>query len=143
MGILGDLRSNANEKLGKLVTNTRNLGRQLSPFKNTRPLFAGEKHLPFHNYSGPFTHLEERLARGDKPVDELDSISMKHDIAYSKAKIPADIEKADKIFTESTKHIKGNILQKAGGYLVGELMQGKRIAEKLGLHDVNKWITKK
>ena len=46
----------------------------------------GEIHLPGHNFTGPGTKLQERLERGDKPVNRVDEISKKHDIAYSKNK---------------------------------------------------------
>jgi len=46
----------------------------------------GEIHLPGHNFTGPGTKLQERLERGDKPINRVDEISKKHDIAYSKNK---------------------------------------------------------
>tara|TARA_Y100001963_G_scaffold113369_1_gene157017 strand:- start:31 stop:330 length:300 start_codon:yes stop_codon:yes gene_type:complete len=54
-----------------------------------------EYHLPGYNFCGPGTNLEERLARGDKPINELDACCMVHDIVYSqtkdkKARVAAD-----------------------------------------------------
>lgn len=39
-----------------------------------------------YNYCGPFTKLDERLARGDKGINELDEVCKQHDIAYRDAK---------------------------------------------------------
>ena len=43
-----------------------------------------EMHLPGYNYCGPGTKLAARLARGDKPINPLDSACREHEIAYSK-----------------------------------------------------------
>ena len=42
-----------------------------------------EYHLPGYNFCGPGPRLEERLSRGDKPINELDACCMVHDIVYS------------------------------------------------------------
>lgn len=59
------------------------------------PFFPHEKHgfvkvpnkpLPVRaNFMGPGTQLIKRLKRGDKPVSEVDRISLKHDIDYTLA----------------------------------------------------------
>ncbi|EFA12460.1 hypothetical protein TcasGA2_TC002158 [Tribolium castaneum] len=36
-----------------------------------------------YNYCGPGTKVDKRLARGDKPINELDAECMKHDIVYN------------------------------------------------------------
>ena len=47
-----------------------------------------EMHLPFHNYTGPFTKLNKKLDSSDKPkqgyepYNQVDKISMLHDICY-------------------------------------------------------------
>ena len=41
-----------------------------------------EMHLPGYNYCGPFTKLEQRLARGDAPINKMDAGCQKHDIFY-------------------------------------------------------------
>lgn len=59
-------------------------------FKKRRPKkwglkgrgFKGEFHFPGHNFTGPGTNLEERLRRGDKPVDPTDEASLQHDKDY-------------------------------------------------------------
>lgn len=45
-----------------------------------------ELHLPTYNYLGPGTRLTERLARGDKGINLLDSAALKHDLAYAENK---------------------------------------------------------
>ncbi len=42
----------------------------------------GEWHLPGHNFTGPGTRLQERLERGDEPVNRVDALSLHHDIRY-------------------------------------------------------------
>ena len=39
-----------------------------------------ETHLPGYNYCGSFTKLNERLARGDVPMNKLDAGCQKRDI---------------------------------------------------------------
>ena len=47
-----------------------------------------EMHLPFHNYTGPFTKLNKKLDSNDRPkqgyepYNQVDKISMLHDICY-------------------------------------------------------------
>ena len=54
-----------------------------------------EFHWPNMNYTGPGTHLEKRLRRGDRGVNRLVEIARIHDIDYSKAKNLQDKWKAD------------------------------------------------
>lgn len=42
----------------------------------------GELHLPGHNYTGPYTQYKKRKARGDKPINRVDALSMAHDKVY-------------------------------------------------------------
>jgi hypothetical protein len=49
-----------------------------------------------HNYSGPGTQLAKRLARGDKPINAVDAVSMQHDIDYGRAKTKKDVRDADR-----------------------------------------------
>ena len=51
--------------------------------------FAGEMHLPGHNFTGPGTKLNKRLnpdgtpKSWSKPVDRVDSAAYRHDLAYA------------------------------------------------------------
>ena len=52
--------------------------------------FAGEMHLPGHNFTGPGTKLDERLnpdgtpKQWSKPVNRVDSAAYRHDLAYAR-----------------------------------------------------------
>jgi len=54
-----------------------------------------EYHLPGYNFCGPGTELEERLARGDRPINELDAACLVHDVAYADSKNRRVRSKAD------------------------------------------------
>ena len=62
-----------------------------------------------YNYCGPGTKLEERLTSNDpkirEPINNLDSICQKHDIAYSKAKSLKDKHKVDDIMLDDISKI--------------------------------------
>ena len=55
-----------------------------------------EFHWPGYQFMGPGTHLEKRLARGDKGINRLDRLAKQHDIDYSKAKNLRDKWQADR-----------------------------------------------
>lgn len=60
-----------------------------------------EAHLPnglsgFYQFCGPGTKLEERLKKGQKGINKLDSACLRHDIAYSQSKNLQDRHRADK-----------------------------------------------
>ena len=52
--------------------------------------YAGEKHLPGHNFTGPGTDLEKRLDENGRPKDDsipvnrVDWAAYRHDLAYRK-----------------------------------------------------------
>lgn len=56
-----------------------------------------ESHLVGYRYCGPGTRLEERLARGDKPINPLDEACQEHDIAYQRHKEDVERAKADRV----------------------------------------------
>ena len=55
-----------------------------------------ELHAPGYNFLGPGTKLKERLERGDKPINPLDSAAMEHDLAYHHHKNLEERHIADK-----------------------------------------------
>lgn len=60
-----------------------------------------ELHIPAglnkkYNYCGPGTKLQERLLRGDKPINGLDAGCMEHDIAYHNSKELTGRHEADR-----------------------------------------------
>lgn len=75
-------------------TNIRNAIDEAQGDPTYRPGFPGEKHqmlfLPngkkgIANYSGPGTHVIERLERGDPPRTKADATARLHDIQYAMA----------------------------------------------------------
>lgn len=56
-----------------------------------------EMHYPGFNFLGPGTHLNERLARGDKGINHTDDAALDHDKWYRDHKNIEDRWKADKI----------------------------------------------
>lgn len=80
------------------------------------------------------TKLEQRLKRGDRGINPLDSACKEHDIAYSRSKNLADRHKADEILeNEAWKRVKAKdakLGEKAAAWLVTTTMKGKR---KLGM----------
>ena len=89
-----------------------NWGRGLDLQKHLSKL--GELHMRTptmkkYNYCGPGTKLEERLASNDPkvrdPINNLDSICQRHDIAYSKAKNLKDKHKADDVMLDEISKI--------------------------------------
>lgn len=66
-------------------------------------LLPFELHLPGHQFCGPGTKLQERLARGEVGINPLDSACREHDIAYEKSSKLSDRHEADKTLAESAK----------------------------------------
>ncbi|KAL4083525.1 hypothetical protein QTP88_028841 [Uroleucon formosanum] len=56
-----------------------------------------EAHVPGYQYCGPGTKLKNRLDRGDKGINPLDSACRDHDIVYAASKNLDDSLKADKV----------------------------------------------
>lgn len=56
-----------------------------------------EMHIPGYNYCGPGTKVKQRLARGDKGINELDEACKDHDIVYLQNKDLTKRHEADKV----------------------------------------------
>src|SRR5580765_3844916 len=56
-----------------------------------------ELHIPGYQFCGPGTHLEKRLARGDRGINPLDAACREHDIAYSRSSNLGERHIADNI----------------------------------------------
>ena len=86
-----------------------------------------------YNYCGPGTKLEERLASNDpkirNPINNLDAICQKHDIAYSEAKSLKDKHKADDVMLDEINKIP-YMKRPWGTTAVQAMIAGKR---RLGL----------
>jgi len=94
-----------------------------------------ELHMPGYNYCGPGTKLEARLARGDRPINQLDAACRDHDIAYSQNRDNMDARHAaDKVLAEKawqrvlSKDAKFG--EKAAAYAVTNAM---KLKSKLGM----------
>ncbi|XP_036151122.1 uncharacterized protein LOC118648809 [Monomorium pharaonis] len=62
-----------------------------------------ELHIPGYQFCGPGTHLEKRLARGDRGINPLDAACREHDIAYSRSNELADRHAADEILANKAR----------------------------------------
>ena len=88
--------------------------------------------LPFeaHIFCDPGTRLDERLTRGDKGINKLDSAYKEHDIAYSQnrdnieVRNAADRVLADKAW-ERVKARDANLGEKAAALAVAGVMIAK------------------
>lgn len=109
------------------------------------PGFPGEKHiyLPTDygitkaNFAGPGTHIEERIARGDKGVDGpngIDNAARQHDIDYMNARTSKDVRRADNKFIKKVKNSSQDSITK--GIVVGA-MKAKKIGENIGVFNPN------
>jgi hypothetical protein len=108
-------------------------------------------HYPGHNFTGPGTKAEERIAMGIKPVNAVDAGSMAHDLAYNKlhreydadhdlekahrATRAADIELLNTVLNLSPDQIPTDGSQAA----VAASMRAKMLAEDKGLLDKGKF----
>nr|XP_018916213.1 PREDICTED: uncharacterized protein LOC109043466 [Bemisia tabaci] len=94
-----------------------------------------EAHIPGgYRYCGPGTKLEKRLARGDPPINGLDSACKDHDIAYSKTsdtkeRNRADLELADKAWQRVTAG-DSSLGERAAAYAVTNAM---KLKAKMGM----------
>lgn len=59
-----------------------------------------EAHVPGYKFLGPGTRLQQRLSRGDVPINGLDAAARAHDIAYSKTTDTKERNKADLILAD-------------------------------------------
>lgn len=93
-----------------------------------------ELHFPSYQYCGPGTKLKERLARGDRGINLLDSACKVHDIAYSKSQSVSDRNIADLILAEKAwerfKAPDAKLGERSTAWIVANIMKGKA---KLGM----------
>lgn len=125
--------------IGTAVSNT--LGEYYNKNPEWKAGYAGEKHmilptsygLTRANYAGPGTHLEKRLARGDKGVDGpfgIDSAAKLHDIRYAVATTPEDIRMAD---NELIRNVERSTQGPKTKKFVINAMKAKKFAEDKGI----------
>ena len=92
-----------------ILNKVYDLGLRIKKPENQDKLFPGEKHAILKkdgktyvaNYMGPGTHVKQRVILGDQPLTEADLIALAHDLRYTLAKSPQNIQDADKKMLES------------------------------------------
>lgn len=93
-----------------------------------------ELHVPSYNFLGPGTRLDERLERGDKPINKLDAAALDHDIFYKHHKSTNDRHKADEVLEnkawERVLAPDANLKEKSVAWLT---TNGMKLKRKFGL----------
>ena len=110
------------------IINDKSIGSGLfNKILNSLPF---EVHYPGYNYCGPGTKLEERLERGDKPINKLDEACQVHDIHYRDHNETSDRHVADKILEnkawERVTSKDAGIGERTAAYLTTNAMKIKR-----------------
>lgn len=93
-----------------------------------------ELHIPNYNYCGPGTKLNQRLNRGDPPINKLDAACKEHDIFYLKNKSLEKRHQADwgleNRAWERVNSKDAKLKEKAAAWLV---TTGMKVKRKLGM----------
>ena len=87
------------------------------------------------NFAGPSTHLQERLARGDRGINQIDEAARLHDIAYSEAKTEQDIRKADNDMIKRVKAATDSSNTQKN--IVIAALKAKKFGEDVGVFNVD------
>lgn len=99
-------------------------------FNNLLNSLPFELHAPGFNYLGPGTKLEERLKRGDQPINKLDEAAREHDIFYRDHAHTKDRHKADEVLEhrawERVKAPDADINEKVWAWTTTNAMKAKR-----------------
>lgn len=93
-----------------------------------------EIHLPTYNFCGPGTKLEQRLKRGDKGVNKLDTACKIHDIAYSQSKKLQDRHRADSALISAA-----NQRLFAKDSTLGERLAAATVSSIIGVKKNSEW----
>lgn len=117
---------------------------------NLTPILPGEKSLLFNNWTGPGTHVKERLAKGDKATCATDYASRTHDISYlnigedlknkkiDKKEAVRRVKDADEKMLKSVsigKQTDKSLLNRISAPVAETGLKLKNIAEDIGLMD--------
>ena len=88
-----------------------------------------ELHLPGYRFCGPGTKLEERLARGERGINQLDEACREHDIAYAKYKDNEHRQAADRVLAgkawERVTALNSGVSERAYAAAVATAMEAK------------------
>lgn len=52
-----------------------------------------QHHLPYHNYAGPGTHIQQNIEAGLRPTSGIDAAALIHDIDYLSGRLQSDADK--------------------------------------------------
>lgn len=126
------------------LTDVGNLARRLVCPNTSKPSFPGENHFPCMNFIGPGTQVQQRLERGDQPVNAADRCALIHDLEYEAiARNRNQISQADfdRVVRESDDKLlqclqettDRNLLGRIAPYIASSFIQGKERLENLGL----------
>ena len=113
------------------------------------PLMSGEHHAKKivngkkvnYTFLGPSTHVNERLARGDKPIDNLDKYAKEHDKTYTlvfKKKLQKGIKVSkEEVQRADDEFVVGVVKNRADNPLLASLIpkvfKAKKLAENTGV----------
>jgi len=93
--------------------------------------------VPFHNYAGPGTLVEQRIYNKHKPVSGLDKASLVHDLEYirDKTRTHADNHMATTLFKEYPLNPQIASLSR-GAFYIDQLLNGnKRMGNDIAKYD--------
>lgn len=89
-----------------------------------------EIHAPGYSYLGPGTKLDERLNRGDQPINKLDAAAKDHDIFYKNHKNTKARHQADHVLEhrawERVLDPDANLNEKSWAWVTTNAMKAKR-----------------
>lgn len=89
-----------------------------------------ELHLPGYQFCGPGTRLGERVKKGERGINPLDSACREHDIAYDRSNSIEARNEADHVLEnrawERVKAKDSNLKEKAAAWAVTNIMKAKR-----------------
>jgi hypothetical protein len=93
-----------------------------------------KKGVSFPSFLGPGTNIYDNIRKGKKPINEVDRISMAHDLRYSRATNSAQVRDADLRMLKKIKEVRKNKGDYKINLLIGEIpIRAKMMAEDLGI----------
>jgi hypothetical protein len=93
-----------------------------------------KKGVQFPSFLGPGTNIYDNIRKGKKPINEVDRISMAHDLRYSRATNSAQVRDADLRMLKKIKEVRKNKGDYKINLLIGEIpIRAKMMAEDLGI----------
>lgn len=109
----------------------------------------GELHLPGHNYTGAGTQTQMRIERGDKPINQIDTLAKQHDINYIEAIGQPDrnvlVNQADDVMINTALDITfgrrdSTIRERVEGLIVASVLSGQRAIRSITGYDLQRLL---